>query len=326
MIILGSAPINNADPLGFSSVIRLQVPPSAAGWRLDHFLAAELPDQSRARLQQWIEAGRVQAAGLPRKPSYKLREGEVVEVEPAAAAPLRAFAEDIPLEVLYEDDAVVAINKPAGMVVHAGAGRDAGTLVNALLHRFGALSRMGGELRPGIVHRLDKGTSGVVLVAKSDVAHRALAAQFGGRTVEKVYVALVQGRLRQEQGRIDLPITRDSGNRTRMTARAGTGRAALTEYAVRERFAQFTLLNVEIKTGRTHQIRAHLAAIHHPVAGDPLYGAAAAPAQRPFLHAWRIGFDSPETGQRISVEAPLPPELEDWLADLRSARLKEEGS
>ena len=295
-----------------------------AGQRLDHFLAARMPEFSRSRIQAWIGEGRVRVNGAVKKASWKLRAGERIEVEPAEPPPLRAFPEDIPLEVLYEDDAVAAINKPAGLVVHAGAGRSSGTLVNALLHRYGELSRGGDALRPGIVHRLDKGTSGVILVARNDAAHRHLAAQFASRSVEKIYLALVEGRVAASHGRIDRPIERDPVRRTRMTARTGRGRAALTEYRVLERFESFTLLEVRIHTGRTHQIRAHLASIGHPVAGDALYGAAARPAGleplgRPWLHAWRLGFVSPATGQRVVVEAPVPEELERWKRQLASA-------
>jgi 23S rRNA pseudouridine1911/1915/1917 synthase len=238
-------------------------------------------------------------------------------VEPAEPAPLKATAEDIPLRVLYEDEGVVAIDKPAGMVVHAGAGVHSGTLVNALLHRFGALSGVGGELRPGIVHRLDRFTSGVLLVAKNDAAHQKLAAQFASRQVDKVYLALVQGTVKQETGRIERPISRDPVHRTRMTARLSDGRAASSEYRVKRRFAKFTLLEVRIGTGRTHQIRVHLASIGHPVVGDALYGAQAQPALgRFFLHAHRIRFRSPATGQEVVVESPLAPELVRWIAGL----------
>ncbi|MCS7043487.1 MAG: RluA family pseudouridine synthase [Bryobacteraceae bacterium] len=300
------------------------VQPEEAGRRLDHFLAAKMPEHSRSRIQAWIEEGRVRVNGAVKKASWKLRAGETVEAEPAAPPPLRAFPEEIPLEVLYEDEAVAAIHKPAGLVVHAGAGRASGTLVNALLARYGRLSEAGDPLRPGIVHRLDKGTSGVILVARTDAAHRSLAAQFAARTVEKVYLALVEGRVEPDRGVIDRPIERDPVRRTRMTARTGRGRAAHTEYRVLERYSRHTLLEVRIRTGRTHQIRVHLASIGHPVAGDTLYGAAARPSGleplgRPWLHAWRIGFFSPATGQRVVVEAPLPPELERWQRQLASA-------
>ncbi|MBV9746968.1 MAG: RluA family pseudouridine synthase, partial [Acidobacteriia bacterium] len=246
------------------------------------------------------------------------------EAEPADPAPLRALPEEIPLSVLYEDNDVVAIDKPAGMVVHAGAGVREGTLVNALLHRYAALSSVGGSLRPGIVHRLDRYTSGVLLVAKNDAAHRALAAQFSGRTLEKVYVALVHGVVKPESGRIDRPIARDPVRRTRMTVRLRQGRAAWTEYRVVGRFAKFTLLEARIGTGRTHQIRVHLSSIGHPVVGDTLYGAPAkAPGlpdlKRYFLHARRIRFRQPTTGEEISVEAELPEELREWLGKVAAA-------
>ena len=287
-----------------------QASDSDAGLRLDQFLAMRLPEYSRARLQGWIEAGRVKLNGKPAgKASLKLRGGERIEVEPAELTPLHAFAEQIPLEILYEDNDLVAVNKPAGLVVHAGAGRASGTLVNALLHHFKSLSSVGGDLRPGIVHRLDKGTSGIILVARTDAAHRSLAAQFANRTVEKTYLALVQGK----------PISRDPERRTRMTARLASGRHAHTEYRVLERYAKFSLLEVLIGTGRTHQIRVHLAAVGHPVAGDSLYGAAAQPdLDRPWLHALRVRFASPSTGERLSLEAPVTPELLAWKARLSS--------
>ena len=286
-----------------------------AGQRLDHFLQSRMPGYSRARIQSWIKEGRVTVNGAAAKASRLLRAGETVDVEPAELPPLNAAPEDLPVEILYEDAAVIAVNKPAGLVVHAGAGARSGTLVNRLVHRFQSLSQVGGDLRPGIVHRLDKDTSGVLLVARTDAAHRALASQFASRSVEKVYRALVQGRVRADSGRIAAPIARDPHRRTRMTAKLGTGRAALTEYRVLERFDKFTYLEVRIGTGRTHQIRAHMAGLGHPVAGDRLYGAR--PGPRMFLHAWRIGFTSPATDQRVTVEAPLPPALEQWLAGLR---------
>jgi 23S rRNA pseudouridine1911/1915/1917 synthase len=288
---------------------------ASAGKRLDHFLQQQLPGYSRARIQTWIKEGRVLVNGAAPKSSHLLRAGELIETSPAEAPPLQAAAEDLPVEILYEDAAVVAVNKPAGLVVHAGAGAHSGTLVNRLVHRFQSLSHVGGELRPGIVHRLDKGTSGVLLVARTDSAHRNLAAQFAARAVEKTYLALVQGRARMDSGRISKPITRDPSHRTRMTAALDSGRAALTDYRVLERFENFTYLEVRIGTGRTHQIRVHLASMGHPVAGDRLYGGR--PASRVFLHAWRIGFVSPANGERVAVVAPLAPELEDWLARLR---------
>jgi 23S rRNA pseudouridine1911/1915/1917 synthase len=295
--------------------VQLAVESADAGKRLDHFLSDSVQGYSRSRLQGWIKEGRVLVDGAPAKPSHPLRGGEKIEIHPAEAAPLRAAPEDLPVEVLYEDPSVIAVNKPPGLVVHAGAGVESGTLVNRLVHRFQSLSQTGGELRPGIVHRLDKGTSGVLLVARNDAAHQNLAAQFAQRKVEKTYLALVQGLVRDDAGRIARPIGRDPKRRTRMTASLETGRTALTAYRVLERFEAFTFLEVRIGTGRTHQIRVHLAHLGHPVAGDRLYGGAA--AERIFLHAWRIGFVSPATGSPVAVEAPLPGELEQWLARLR---------
>jgi len=302
-------------------MIQLEASAADTQKRLDQFLHDRLPQYSRSRLQDWIGQGRVQVNGSPGKRSYLLKGSERIQVEPAELAPLRAVAEDLPIAILYEDDDVIAVNKPAGMVVHAGAGRHSGTLTNALVHRFGQLSKIGGDLRPGIVHRLDRFTSGVILVARTDAAHRHLAAQFSGREVEKTYLALVHGRLKSASWRIATPIARDPLRRTRMTTRVGSGRSAITEYKVLERFEGFSYLEVRIGTGRTHQIRVHLTSIGHPVAGDRLYGAPASTelAGRFFLHAQRIVFTSPSAGRRIAVTAPLPPDLQQFLEGLAPA-------
>jgi 23S rRNA pseudouridine1911/1915/1917 synthase len=289
------------------------------GKRLDQFLRERLPQYSRARLQDWIDQGRVLVNGSPEKRSFLLKGAERIDVEPAELAPLRATAEDIPLEVLYEDADVIAINKPAGMVVHSGAGQHSGTLVNAVLHRFGQLSAVGGDLRPGIVHRLDRFTSGVILIARNDAAHRNLAEQFASRQVEKIYLALVHGRVKNDDDRVTTPIARDPVRRTRMTARLQRGRQASTSYQVLKRFDKFTFLEVKIGTGRTHQIRVHLASIGHPVVGDKLYGAPAGELGRYFLHARQITFTSPSMGERITLAAPLPADLEDYLASVQAA-------
>jgi 23S rRNA pseudouridine1911/1915/1917 synthase len=304
-----------------SEPVRLRAELEDAGKRLDQVVHEHLAQYSRARIQQWIRGGRVLVNGNPGRPARTVRAGETIEVEPAEAAPLHASPEDIPLHVLYEDGDLVAIDKPAGMVVHAGAGIHSGTLVNALLHRFGALSGVGGALRPGIVHRLDRYTSGVLLVAKNDAAHRALAEQFSGRQVEKTYIAMVHGNMKADSGRIDRPIARDPMHRTRMTARLGEGRAAWSEYRVVKRFERFTLLEVRIGTGRTHQIRVHLSGLGHPVVGDTLYGAPAKvegmpPLGRYFLHAHRIRFHAPATGEEVTVVSPLPRELEEWVGQV----------
>ncbi len=317
----------------FATVMRFAAGVGDAGKRLDHLLLEQMSGHSRARLQTWIKEGRVLVDGARAKASHLVRAGEQIEVAPAELPPLSAAPENLPIEVLYEDPGVIAINKPAGLTVHAGAGARSGTLVNRLVHHFQSLSQVGGDLRPGIVHRLDKDTSGVLLVARNDAAHRNLAAQFAARTVEKLYLALVEGTVQVDSGRIAKPIARDPVRRTRMTAKlnskSGPGRTALTEYRVLERFAGFTFLEIRLGTGRTHQIRVHMADLGHPVAGDRLYGkvsggrvSGAGAATRMFLHAWRIGFLSPAVlgstaGERITVQAPLPGELEQWLELLR---------
>lgn len=284
--------------------------------RLDVHLQELYPKLSRSRLQEWIKKGRVRVDGEVRKPSYLLKGGEDIEVEPLELRPLKARPENLPLEILYEDADLVAVNKAAGMTVHAGAGVQDGTLVNALLHRFASLSQAGGDLRPGIVHRLDRLTSGVILVAKTDEAHRRLQEQFAGRSVEKTYLALVEGVVAADEGTVDRPIARDPWKPVRMTAKLEEGREAITHWKVRKRFAAHTLLEVRIGTGRTHQIRVHLGSQGHRVAGDTLYGARAHDSGRFFLHAWRIAFDQPSSGERLQIEAPLAPELKEWLETL----------
>jgi 23S rRNA pseudouridine1911/1915/1917 synthase len=306
-----------------------------AGKRLDQFLVGQLPNVSRARVQQMIAQALVRVDGAAPKSSLRLRGGEVVEVlgEPRLA-PLRATAEDIPLDVIYEDDSLAVVNKPAGMMVHTGSGatdsaRNRGTLVNALLGRFQKLSGVGGELRPGIVHRLDKLTSGLIVVAKDDLTHRRLAAQFSGRQVEKTYIALIHGWPKKDHDMIAAAISRDLARRTRMTTRRSGGRAAVSHYQVVERitsrFGRFALVEVRIETGRTHQIRVHLSALGHPIVGDTLYGAprqltsadGSLSLERNFLHAARIAFTHPVTGEPLHLEAPLPSGLRSFLAALR---------
>ena len=306
--------------------------------RLDRIVVKECPELSRTRVQELIEEGLVRLNGKSAKDSQKVRAGDVIEVVARPRAPLQAEAESIPLEVLYEDDDVMAINKPAGMMVHAGAGNSRGTLVNALLGRGEALSQADDPLRPGIVHRIDKDTSGILLVAKNDFAHAKLAEGFRLRTIKKTYLALVQGLLKEERGRIELPIARDPNRRSRMTAkdagRLPNSRAARTDWRVLARIDTTTLVEVQLHSGRTHQIRVHFSALKHPVVGDTLYGAAGqlhvgsgtlpAPG-RNFLHAAKIGFPQPRNGETIQVAAPLPVELYMFLGKLAKAAGDEEG-
>ena len=306
-----------------------------AGQRLDHFLVRQSPDTSRARIQQLIQQEKVLVNGKPAKSSLRLRGDEQIRILGSAEpAPLRAIPEEIPLDIVYEDDDLAVINKPAGMMVHAGAGatedeRNRGTLVNALLHHFGRLSNVGGQLRPGIVHRLDKATSGLIIVAKNDTAHRKLAAQFAGRQVKKTYVALVHGWLKQDRGTISSSISRDRVRRTRMTTRRSGGREAITHYTVQKqidsRYGKFSQLELHIDTGRTHQIRVHLASLGHPVVGDTLYGA---PREirsrndkprtlpRNFLHAAKLAFQQPSSRNPLSFSVSLPMELEQFLRQI----------
>jgi 23S rRNA pseudouridine1911/1915/1917 synthase len=306
-----------------------------AGCRLDHFLVSQLADTSRSRIQQLIAQEKVLVDGKSAKASLLLRGGEQIEiVGEVERPPMHAMPEDILLDVVYEDDDLAVVNKPAGMMVHAGAGatddeRNRGTLVNALLHRFGALSGVGGELRPGIVHRLDKETSGLIVVAKNDVAHRKLSAEFSGRRVHKTYIALVHGWLKVDKGTISSPISRDAIRRIRMTTRRTGGREAITRYVVQQRiesdFGKFTLLKVKIETGRTHQIRVHMASLGHPVVGDALYGAPreirgkSGPAislSRNFLHSAELQFEHPRTGEQVSLSSPVPELLVEFLRRL----------
>jgi 23S rRNA pseudouridine1911/1915/1917 synthase len=307
---------------------RVTVSVADAGRRLDLYLASRLPELSRTRIQELIDEGRVRVGDLPPKRAQRIAAGDVIEIEMAPRAALAASPEEIPIELLYEDDDLVVVNKPAGMVVHAGAGVSSGTLVNALLYRLGKLSAEAGVVRPGIVHRLDRGTSGVLVVARHDVAHRALAEQFRARTVHKTYIALLTGRLARDAGTIGLPITRDPRRRTRMTARLRSGREARTDWRVLFRLGNFTLVAAEPHTGRTHQIRAHFAAVGHPLVGDTLYGAPArpragrvalAPLGRVFLHAAKLGFAHPHSGVPLEVRAPLAKELHAYLHELAGA-------
>jgi 23S rRNA pseudouridine1911/1915/1917 synthase len=327
----------------------LEVPIEAEGQRLDQYLVSQLDGVSRSRVQMMLEQGGVEVDGKPAKSSLKLRGTERIAIlRNAQPEPLRAIAEDIPLDIVYEDKDLAVINKPAGMMVHAGAGstedaRNRGTLVNAMLHHFRSLSSTSGDLRPGIVHRLDRETSGLIIVAKNDATHLRLSEMFASRAVRKTYLALVHGEIKLDSGTVNAAISRDAVRRTRMTTRRSEGgRTAISHYKVlrriETRFGKFTLVAVRIETGRTHQIRVHLSSIGHPVVGDTLYGAAAqislaAPTttrhsraravheeklslDRNFLHAAELEFDHPGTGKPLSLKSPLPVDLMEFLEQL----------
>src|SRR5580658_8393263 len=319
--------------------ILISVAAEDAGKRLDQFLAARLESVSRARVQEMIAEGKVLVNDAAAKASLKLRGGERISVlGEAQRAPLKAIAEEIPLDIIYEDGDLAVINKPAGMMVHAGAGatddaRNRGTLVNALLHHFKKLSAVGGELRPGIVHRLDRATSGLMVVAKNDESHRRLAKQFAGREVHKTYLALVHGWPKQDRGTIQSAISRHSERRTRMTTRGFGGREAVTHYVVRRKidapYGKFALVELKIETGRTHQIRVHMSSLGHPVVGDALYGApgelrsqsnqrrapgmpATLTLDRNFLHSAVLELTHPRTKVLLKFSRTLPEKLEEF--------------
>ncbi|HJU94293.1 MAG TPA: RluA family pseudouridine synthase [Pyrinomonadaceae bacterium] len=301
----------------------IKIGPEHSGVRLDAFLASQIEGWSRARLQKLIDNEDVLVNHKRSKPAYKLREGDELEIELIAPPTTDFTPENIPIDIVYEDDTLVVVNKPAGLVVHPAAGAPSGTLANALAYHFQQLPHRG--LRPGIVHRLDRDTSGLLVIAKTDAALENLSDQFRDRTVFKSYVALVHGRVSPESGKIDQPLARDPSNRTRMAVVRG-GRNALTLYRVRRAFDRFTLLDVELKTGRTHQIRVHLAWLKHPVVGDETYGggrdntiqdpqfrARVRNLNRHFLHAEKLAFSHPKTHELVKFESPLPPELSAFI-------------
>jgi 23S rRNA pseudouridine1911/1915/1917 synthase len=295
-----------------SEAIRLTVPKEAARLRLDQFLARELPKFSRSRLQTLIRSQNVKLNGASARPRDLVRAGDRIEVIEPPPEKIDNRPEPIPLEVLYEDEDLILINKPAGMVVHPGAGQREHTLVNALLHHFPKLSGIGGKERPGIVHRLDKETSGCLVVAKTDEAHRGLSRQFADRTVEKIYLALVAGRLRKTAGTIEEKVARHPVHRQRMSVSSHRGRAAKTEYRVLNGSEKMSLIECVLHSGRTHQVRVHLHHLGNPVLGDKVYGGKyATNFSRQMLHAWKLGFQHPRTGEGMRFEAPLPRDFQD---------------
>ena len=306
-------------------LLAFTVPPDFSGQRLDRFLVSVLDGRSRSQIQKLIGDGNVAIDSREARANLAVREGERVTVALPDISPARTAAEALPLEILYQDQDVAVLNKPAGMVVHPAAGHASGTLVNALLHHVPDLSGIGGEMRPGIVHRLDRGTSGVMVIAKNDAAHQELSRQFQNREVEKEYVALVWGVV-QAGRRIDAAIGRDPVNRQKMSARARHARSAVTRITRAHHLRGVTLCQVAIHTGRTHQIRVHLNAIGHPIVGDPLYGGvrrrvpgdlrAVLHLERPFLHAARLVFNHPGDTRRMEFTAPLPDDLKRVLDEL----------
>lgn len=292
-----------------------------AGERLDRFLAGVLKDLSRSRIQELIKEGQVTVNGQAVKPNYKIKENDSLKVIIPAAQPLEVLPEDIALDILYEDQDLIVINKPQGMVVHPAAGHYSGTLVNALLHHCRDLSGINGVLRPGIVHRLDKDTSGVLVAAKNDYAHQHLAQQIKEHSVKRIYLALLHGRIKEEAGVIEAPIGRDPRERKRMAVVDKNGKEAVTAYTVLERFQDYTFVKLQLKTGRTHQIRVHMAYLGFPVVGDPKYG----PRKPHFglkgqaLHAQTLGFVHPRTGEYMEFSAPLPEYFQEILEKLRKS-------
>jgi 23S rRNA pseudouridine1911/1915/1917 synthase len=325
-----------ADPFSPPPDIHITAPAEAENLRLDLFLVSQFGGVSRSAIQRAINGGDLRVNGETVKPSHRITAGEVISGKLPSAPVIDAVPEDIPLDIVYEDEEIIVINKPAGIITHPGAGAASGTLANALVYYFNQIShqlpRRGGTSRPGIVHRLDIGTSGLIVVAKTDRAHLSLAEQFESRSVTKSYTALVYGMMKEDSGKIEAPIGRDPRNRVKMAVIQG-GRQALTLYRVVERFDEFTLLDVEIKTGRTHQIRVHLAHIKHPVVADSTYDAgranaiknvklraAVAKLNRPFLHAARLSFMRPTSGERVEFIAPLPDDLRAFLQQVSATQ------
>ena len=286
------------------------------GDRLDKALTKLLPQTSRSQVQRWIENGNVTVDGEVVKPRLKLKIGQVIQVTEPQPQRIDLAPEKIPLEIVYEDQDVVVVNKPQGMVVHPAAGHSNHTLVNALLYHC-PLSTINGELRPGIVHRIDKDTSGLLMVAKNDQAHQSLAAQLKAKTTAREYLALVHGVIKEGQGTINAPLGRSPKDRKRQ-AIVADGRPAVTHFRVVERYNKYTLVACRLETGRTHQIRVHMKSINHPLVGDPLYGPRKTiTGQGQFLHARLLGFNHPITGKRITLTAPLPPIFRDLIVKLR---------
>ncbi|MCM3784406.1 RluA family pseudouridine synthase [Neobacillus mesonae] len=287
--------------------------------RIDKYIAESMEDVSRSQVQLWIGDGCVTVNGKSVKANYKLAEGDKIEVVIPEPAAVEILPENIPLDVVYEDSSVIVVNKPRGLVVHPAPGHTSGTLVNALMYHCKDLSGINGELRPGIVHRIDKDTSGLLMAAKNDKAHASLAAQLKDHSVNRRYIALVHGHVQHDQGTVDAPIGRDAHDRKMFTVTERNSKHAVTHFTVMERLNDYTLLELKLETGRTHQIRVHMKFIGHPLVGDPMYGRSKGVKMNgQALHATTLGFVHPETGETLEFHAPLPQDMEDVLASLRS--------
>lgn len=304
-----------------SELLEFVIGTEEAGERIDKMLAEAVGQEvSRSQLQDWIREGHVTVNGKPVKPNYKLSAEDAIAVRPPEPEPAELIPEPIPLDVVYEDSDVIVVNKPRGMVVHPAVGHPGGTLVNALMHHCRDLSGINGEIRPGIVHRIDKDTSGLLMAAKNDAAHTSLSEQLKEHSVTRRYVAVVHGVMQHEQGTVEAPIGRDPQDRKLFTVTDKGAKHAVTHFVVKERFADYTVLELMLETGRTHQIRVHMKFIGHPLVGDPVYGRSKGktmqvPGQA--LHAAVLGFTHPRTGERLTFEAPLPEEMQEFIAQLR---------
>ncbi len=315
--------MSDEDEEGASNAMSWEIGEEVAGQRVDKFLAGAIEDESvsRSQIQDWIRDGHVRVGGLQVKPNAKLPSGSVLTLNRPDAAPIEAQPEDIPLNVVYEDGDVIVIDKPRGFVVHPAPGHASGTVVNALLHHCGDLSGINGSLRPGIVHRIDKDTSGLLMAAKNDLAHASLAEQLKDHSVTRRYTALVYGNVPHDRGTIDAPIGRDTGDRKLFTVTEKGAKRAVTHFTVIERFGDYTLVELQLETGRTHQIRVHMKYIGHTIVGDPFYGGRSGRTlgmQGQALHAGVLGFDHPRSGERLLFEAPLPEDMEHALHMLRT--------
>ncbi|MFC3798146.1 RluA family pseudouridine synthase [Cohnella sp. GCM10012308] len=315
--------MSDEDEESAAGTLSWEIGEEAAGQRVDKFLAGAIGDESvsRSQIQDWIRDGQVQIGGMKIKPNAKLHAGSILTVDVPDAAPIEAQPEDIPLNVVYEDGDVIVIDKPRGFVVHPAPGHASGTVVNALLHHCRDLSGINGSLRPGIVHRIDKDTSGLLMAAKNDLAHASLAQQLKDHSVTRRYTALVYGNVPHDRGTIDAPIGRDSSDRKLFTVTEKGAKRAVTHFTVIERFGDYTLVELQLETGRTHQIRVHMKYIGHTIVGDPFYGGRAGRTlgmEGQALHAGVLGFDHPRSGERLLFEAPIPQDMEHALYMLRT--------